>query len=252
MLRQPAAGPAPGYKEKTNSTARTFHTQQADDFDFAGAGQMSASAGVQVDPFNLNQPHAPFVAGRQAPAADVHAFILLPAHAAGSDRTSRTDRRCRLVLQFGQLVRGKARALEVDIAAAPSQMKGQGWPPVAIGGHSRQEMLGRVLLHVIEAAIPVELQMAGAGRHRAGQVVEDAAVPFLSVFDPDIPEQPAVSGLASALRVAEGVLENGEGPVVVVAGFDNLGVELTLVGMSFKKRDGCQTSPTASDRHLHG
>ena len=101
-----------------------------------------------------------------------------------------------------------------------------------------------MLLHVIEAASPVEFQMGRAGHYGTGKVMQNPPVPLLSVLDLNVLEPPAVSRLASPLRVTDRVLENSKGPVSVLTRLDDLGVEIALVGVLFENQEFFRACPT--------
>ena len=75
-----------------------------------------------------------------------------------------------------------------------------------------------------------------ARRQRAGQEVADGAVPPNHVHHLDAAHGAAVSGLAAALRVEQGV--GGDGPVAIAlaADLEHLRVELGQVGVALVRR----------------
>ena len=88
-------------------------------------------------------------------------------------------------------------------------------------------MLAGVLLHVVEAPLPVDL-----GRHRAGgdrvtveHVPDPAAVLGLDVDDARGPEPPAIRLLASTLGEEVGRRQLDRRAARVLAASDDLGVE---------------------------
>src|SRR5262249_26716343 len=91
-----------------------------------------------------------------------------------------------------------------------SEMERGRLPPEPVLGHRGEEMLTGVLLHMIEAARPVEREARGPDRNRRGKVVTDLAVLLLHVEDGDVVQEPVIRGLAAAFGIEDRVGEDGE------------------------------------------
>ena len=98
-------------------------------------------------------------------------------------------------------------------------------------------MLARVLLHVVEAALPVETQIRGARRDRRREHVADRAILLLHVEDGDAVQRAAVGGLAAALGVEDRVLEDGEGLPGLHSGFDDGRRERRAIRLALECRE---------------
>jgi hypothetical protein len=62
-------------------------------------------------------------------------------------------------------------------------------------------VLGRVLLHVVEAALPIELDRHAVRRGGTGQNMPDLALPLLDVDDRNTAHRPPVAWLAPTLWI---------------------------------------------------
>jgi hypothetical protein len=94
-----------------------------------------------------------------------------------------------------------------------------------------------VLLHVVESALPIELDRHAARRCGTGQNMPDLALPLLHVDDRNAAHRPPVGGLAPTLGIENRIGEDDERSTVVLAGAHDLGVEspqasVALVGGS--------------------
>src|SRR5258708_7676129 len=71
-----------------------------------------------------------------------------------------------------------------------------------------EQVLAVVLLHVVEAAAPVDLRVDLAGLQGFLEEVQDGAVALLRVEHADAAERAAIAGLPAALRVEGGAVED--------------------------------------------
>ncbi len=74
-------------------------------------------------------------------------------------------------------------------------------PAKAVGGDRRQQVLGGVLLHVVEAPPPVEGERRRAGGRRAGEDVAGAIAGTPDVDHENISQPAAICRLAAAFRI---------------------------------------------------
>jgi hypothetical protein len=121
-----------------------------------------SAAGVQVDSLDLDEPHVAFVPLGKTAAPDRKGSHLVGADPALGDRTGRTDLRRHFVLEPEKVPRPDRGDGELDVARLRSEVEGRRLPAEPVGGDRRQEVLGRVLLHVVETPVPVELELEGA------------------------------------------------------------------------------------------
>ncbi len=82
-----------------------------------------------------------------------------------------------------------------------------------------------MLLHVVVAARPVELEHCAAEIDRGLEIVANLAFHALHVHHGDRLQPAAVCGLAAALWVEHGVVEDGVGPPLLGAHEGDLDVE---------------------------
>ena len=82
-------------------------------------------------------------------------------------------------------------------------------------------MLSGVLLHMVVASLPVEDQGRGARHTRVLEEVVDCVADPLDIDDGDLIEMAVIRGLPTTLRVEQGVVENGVGPAVQLAGTED-------------------------------
>ena len=128
-------------------------------------------------------------------------------------------------LQIRHLIRLETRYGQFHIADLGPQMEGRGGPPEAVLGHGRQQVLARVLLHVIEAPLPVQTAHHRAFRNRLRQHVADLPIPLDNLQHRHAAKETAVGRLAPALRIEDRVLENREGAPCFVPRPDHPGFD---------------------------
>jgi hypothetical protein len=116
--------------------------------------------------------------------------------------------------------------IELNVACFDSEVEGRGAPAIFPQSHSGQQVLAGMLLHVVPAPRPVELEPNRTLGHRLRQKVTDLLPALLHIEDRRLTEATVVSGLTTALRIKEGV---GEGCIrrsVLVAGCHHVRHEL--------------------------
>src|SRR3954453_16796388 len=101
-------------------------------------------------------------------------------------------------------------------------MEGEGRRAELVEG-SGEQVLPMVLLHVIEAAGPVELGPDLAGLHRLLENVQHGAVPLLRVEHPHAAELASVARLTANLRIDGGPVQVLSGAAVEIAQLDDAG-----------------------------
>ena len=94
-----------------------------------------------------------------------------------------------------------------------------------------------MLLHVVEAALPVETQIRGARRERRRQHAADRATFFCTSRTATPFKRAAVGGLAAALGVEDRVLEDGEGLPGIHFGFDDGRRERRAIRLALECRE---------------
>src|ERR1700682_1208970 len=122
------------------------------------------------------------------------------------------------------------RRIEVDGAGALAQVERDGGRSqlVECGG---EQVLGVVLLHVIESARPVDLGRDLAGLQRLGEEVEHGPAPLLGIEDLHTAQRPPVAGLAAPFGIERSAIEDGGGPSVQLADLQHAGAEGPEVGI---------------------
>ena len=88
-----------------------------------------------------------------------------------------------------------------------------------------------VLLHVIEAPRPIEAGGVLAGRERLVEQMQDFAAALLGINHVRGAEVAAIAGLAAALRIERGLVEDGGRLAVEVADLDDARAERGEVGV---------------------
>ena len=83
-------------------------------------------------------------------------------------------------------------------------MEADGLPAESPEDESGQEVLARVLLHVVESPLPVECQDSSAQRDPAGREMGDAPV-ILDILDRHVPDPTSVCWLPSAFRIEKSI-----------------------------------------------
>jgi hypothetical protein len=87
----------------------------------------------------------------------------------------------------------------------------------------RKNMLARMLLHVIEAAVPVNAPRSPAAWNRAVQDMEDRpGVILLNVEDTGLLQRSGIAGLASGFGIKSRLIEDDRGISIQPALFDDV------------------------------
>ena len=122
---------------------------------------------------------------------------------------------------------------QLDVADRSPQMEGRGLPLELILGHGGEQVLARVLLHVVEAAGPVQAQRGGARLQGRAQVVPDLALALLDLHHGHAVQGAQITGLATPLGVENRVLQDGEGPSLLLAAAQDAGLQRGGKGVAF-------------------
>jgi hypothetical protein len=199
---------------------------------------MGAATGVEVEALDVDQPDRAL--GTFGKEARAHTEPLEIGDLGGPvrDRPRSEDLFGDGPFEAIEVVPVKARQVELDIAPAVSEVKGRRAPAEVPQRDCCQHMLAGVLLHMVPAPRPVELEPNRTLGHRLREEMVDSLSSLLHIENLGITEQPVVGWLATPFRIKQGVGENREGPVILLADVDNLGLELGQVAVAVK---GCFT-----------
>ena len=144
----------------------------------------------------------------------------------GADGSQRASRGCAGGRGAGEW------PVEAHIAAGSGALTGSG---LRIAGYARwcekgnsyrcEHVLSGVLLHVVPAAGPVELESNRPLDRRVGKIVTDflSCLPYIE--HPRFSERTVIGRLAAPFGVEDGVGDDGERPSILFADVDHLGRE---------------------------
>jgi len=187
--------------------------------------QMGAATGVQVHTRDLHQPDVAGVALWKPAGAHGFLSIGFRTHPAGGHLPPGADLSGHGLFQAFHVAQRNRGGGEFDVTDRRPQVEGRGLPLELILRHGREQVLARVLLHVIEAAGPVQAQRGGAFGHGPTEVVPDLALPLLDLHHGHAIQGAQIAGLASAFGVEEGVLQDGEGPSLLLTDLQDAGLQ---------------------------
>ncbi len=136
---------------------------------------------------------------------------LLLRHEASVDREGALNQIVGRPFDLIQDVVAQGRGGKVDRDLLRAEMKPDGPEPAECGEHGGEEVLTEVLLHVIEAAGPVDRagdRGRGGREWRLENVAEGAFLIHLDVEDPDGVQVPVIRGLSASLGIEGRPVEN--------------------------------------------
>ena len=196
---------------------------------------MGPAAGIEVDPGDLHQADVARVALRQTPRPHRKPGVFLRAHPPRGDGPGRADLGRDRLFQPRELFGGDLRRVQLDIRDLLAEVKSRRVPTEPLLGHGGQQMLARVLLHMVEPTRPVQLDQDAPGRRRSAKIVSDQPLHAAHILHRDPRNPAAVGGLAAPLRIEDGVRQDDERTIPFRAGSHDLGLQrnhqrLALIG----------------------
>ena len=99
------------------------------------------------------------------------------------------------------------------------------FPSELVLGHGREQMLARVLLHVVKAAGPVQLKGSWTFRDGGSEKVEQFTCAFLDIHHGHAVHRAEVTGLPPALGVKDRVLQDHEGATILLSALQDAGLQ---------------------------
>ena len=238
MSGEAPACPASGGEEEPRPSADRLRSGERDQLDLRRRAKVRPPARIEVEALDLHETDLPFVSFRQAASPDGEPGELLRRDPARRDGASRPDLRRDGLLEGPEPIRSEARSGQLDVAETLAEVEGRRLPAESILGHGRQEVLPRVLLHVIEAARPVEAKCRRAPGHGAFEEVPDPVRRLLDVEDGDAREESPIGRLAAPFGIEDRVGEDGEGAAVLLARCEDLGIEVRPVRVALVGGEG--------------
>ena len=101
--------------------------------------------------------------------------------------------------------------------------------PEQLGDYRREEMLAGVLLHVIEAAVPLDAAPDSADTEWGAEEMDDALAFVHDIQNRDVVHPPAIERLTTRGGIEGGAIEVDTGTVTAL--IDHIRVELAKVGV---------------------
>ena len=98
-------------------------------------------------------------------------------------------------------------AFQVDRGARRAEVEAHRMQRIQLLEHGREQVLAGVLLHVVEAARPIDRARNFVRRHRCGQAVRDAFVLIRDFATATPPSVPRSIGLTAGGRIEGGAVE---------------------------------------------
>ena len=181
---------------------RLVQPANQDGTDLAGGADVSAAAGAAVQSLDGDDPQRALALGRPA-QVQVRAGLL----AGDPDRAVLEDQLIGAHLGGHHLRRIERNRGHVDGGYLGAQMKANRLRLEQIDQHSRQQVLPAVLLHVIEAARPVDAASDFVASHRSGGDVRDPLVLLNHFEDRDAGNHTQVVRLAARGGIESGLIE---------------------------------------------
>ena len=201
---------------------------------------MSSAARIEIDALDLDEPHVARVRFRQPARPDGQRAELVERDAPRADGPGGADLRRHGVFERREVGGRKRARVELDVAHLGTEVERRRRPAETVLRDGREQMLARVLLHVVEAAVPVEPHTDGPRRHGRGDVVPDLAARLLHVENLDPVQEAVIRGLSPAFGKENRIVENRVRPPRVVAHLEDRGVELRAVRLALvRRKEGC-------------
>ena len=195
--------------------------------DLRRVARMGAPARLAVEPFRLHDADA--VAGLLGRA---HAEVrgLGPRDGAHGDRPALPDHVVGPALRASHRLR-RQRGRHVDGGDRLAEMEARGGRPRAVEQRARQQMLPVMLLAVVPSAGLVDATVDLRPHPAEPQDVDDGVSLMHDGHHRHAVQEAGVPGLAAALRVERGLVEDDRRTAFVGAALDDAGVELEEVGV---------------------
>ena len=189
-----------------------------------GGAHVGPAARAAVEPIDGNDAQGAFaVRGFAQPLCLGRIFVVHP------DGTVLKDDVVGPPLGVENGARLQGAAFEIDAGTLRAQMEAHGMQSEPLFEHGREQMLAGVLLHVIEAAAPIDGALHRLAIERPDEVVRDA-LPFVGdVQHRDAGDGPGVAGLAPGSGIKRGAVEVDGAPVR--GAFQDARGELAQVGI---------------------
>ena len=167
-LAEPPERAAPAGEGDARPSFVALRAEDRDHPDLTRPGHVSPPAGRPVEPLHLDHPHFPVHVGGLRSGNSI-------ARSGGTTwvRTGRSSQTTAPVLDAPEEVRVRARVIHVDRHHCLAEMERASVGPRDLDERPREDVLPRVLLHVIKAPRPVHQLDARARRERALQHVPD-------------------------------------------------------------------------------
>jgi hypothetical protein len=155
------------------------------------------------------------------------------AHAERCHRARSADLGGYGILEHLELFRIDGCYTQLDIGYALAQVKGRGLPSESVGSDGSQEVLGRVLLHVVEPASPVEFDRDGTGLDWISEHMSDLPFNLLDIDHRDAGNRPTIRRLPASLRVQDRISQNCERSSVLNSAFHHGGFQMGQARSAF-------------------
>src|SRR5579859_1852897 len=188
-------------------TAHKFHAPvlahfgaaaHQDNSDLRRVPHVGAATGLQIRPFNFNGAENTYALHF---LTDAEFGELLGGAVAHGNRAILGDDLVRRTFGAFQNFRRRLRAAQVDGANIGAQVERNGRASVTLLKHGREQVLTGVLLHVVEAASPIDAARDGAERKFAIDNVKDVFAIVADLDDVGLAELAQVVRLTAGLRI---------------------------------------------------
>ena len=163
--------------------------------DLAGGADVGAAAGAAVEPVDGDDAQRAFALGGFAQSLGFGGVLKANGHG-----PVLVDDFVGAALGFENGAGVDGGAFDVDGRAFRAEVKADGSKSEQLFEDGGEEVLAGVLLHVVEAAVPVDGAIDGAGVERRGEAVRDAVVLVDDVEDRDAADRAGVERLAAGGR----------------------------------------------------
>jgi hypothetical protein len=230
------------------AAADFFGSAQEEGADLAGGAEVGSAAGIAVDAGNLDDAYVAGAVGQLAQVAGgEHGFGFGARDVARRDGAVLGDDVVDEILDVFEAM-GDGAAGEVDGGSGFAEVEGDGGRVELAEEDGGEEVLAGVLLHVVEAAGPVDaaFDFGADGEWLADEVPDLAVLVFFNGFDADVEgctpgrngaEEAGVIGLAAAGGVEGGAVE-GDLPDGFTSGSGELADVDNSSGERLQKRIG--------------
>lgn len=206
-------------KFDASAAADFLSTAQEQAADLAGGTDVGSTAGIAVDAVNLDEADVAGALGQLAQfTGDEHGLGFGAGDVAAGDAAVFRDDFVYDTFDALDAVVGDGATGEVDGGVALAEMEGDGGRVQLAQKDGGEEMLACMLLHVVEAAFPVDVAFdrRACGKRLADEVPDLAVFIFFDGFDRNVEggastgdgaEKAEIAGLAAAGGIKGGAVE---------------------------------------------